>query len=177
MKLEEEKLCALAEEALATFEKISNKATEKLEDSGSNPEESFAAVNTFTSLATNNLANIQDKNRQSYLSLQRAPAIARILVENEEGEKKLYYISRHGSIPLSGDTQLADYNTEIGRLASLPVGEEKQIQLKNRQTTFIVLGRCFFKPARDSLGWQNWGQITVTSNISNSCALPTRLQA
>jgi len=162
-----DELCKLAEDALSTFEKIEAEAKGKLESIPNNPNDSFAAVNTFMSNATGRLSAIQRKNRDGYLALLSEPAIARVCAEDEDGLQKIYYISRNTNIALSGSAQLASYNSPIGRLASLPLGEEKQLRINNENITFYILGKVSFKPNRDSDGWDSAPSQVQDESLGN----------
>lgn len=155
MTTQEERLLALVEESLATFSEIESVAKEKLRISSSDPENSFAAMNTFTSNAVDKLANIQDENRKGYYSLIGEPAVARVLVEDENGEEQVYYISRSSTIPLSGSAKLASYHSDIGRLASLPVGDEQELHIGKQDVIFSVLEKTTYRPYRDVVGWDS----------------------
>lgn len=113
----------MAGETLAQFESIAETAKSKLHDEWTLGSDALANVNTMTSgAATQSLNQISQANRESYLVLRAEPAIARVVVADEEGEEKTYYICR--ATPVSGFSNLASYRAPVGRLASLAIGSE-----------------------------------------------------
>lgn len=132
----------LASEALAQIERIAATAKSKLHDGRALGSDALASINTMTSsLAINNLDQISQSNRESYQVLVKEPAIARVVVIDEEGEEKTYYICR--TTPVSGVPNLASYRAPVGRLASLAIGAE--FTLPNG-TVVEVLERTQLRP-------------------------------
>lgn len=76
---------------------------------------------------------INQANENTYLKLATEPAIARVIVEDEEGKRVAYYFCRadQGMVDLG----VVSYRAPIGRLASLPVGDE---YVRNGQTLVVV---------------------------------------
>ena len=101
MKLVQEiKIAEIAEDTLAQFEKVADAAQKALSKAAPHGGETFASVNTMTSSAVQNLGQISQTNRESYQTLVKEPAIARVVVANEDGQQATYYISR--TTPVSG---------------------------------------------------------------------------
>ena len=126
----------VAGEALAQLESIAETAKSKLHDGRTLGSDALASINTMTSNSViQRLDQISQANRESYQVLVAEPAIARVVVVDEEGEEKTYYICR--TTPVSGFPNLASYRAPVGRLASLAIGAE------------------FTLPAR--LPWPVWG--------------------
>lgn len=131
-----------AGETLGKFEAISEAAKNKLLTSIGVSADLFASINTLTATnAIKNLTVIDQKNRANYQTLSREPAIARVVVENDNGEQETYYICR--TTPLPGLGNCASYNAPVGRMASLPVGEEFILPNKHR---VLVIENAVFKP-------------------------------
>lgn len=141
----------VADEALTQLDSIAAAAKNKLHNvrtMGSNP---FASINTMTSgSAIQNLDQISQANRESYQILATEPAIARVVVTDEEGKEHTYYICR--TSPVSGFSNLASYRAPVGRLASLPVGTE--FTLPNGKVV-EVLERAQLRPAALADGWDS----------------------
>jgi hypothetical protein len=98
-------------------------AMSKLHDGRTLGSDALASINTMTSSsAIQRLDQISQANRESYQVLVAEPAIARVVVVDEDGEEKTYYICR--TTPVSGFPNLASYRAPVGRLASLAVGAE-----------------------------------------------------
>ena len=85
----------VAGEALAQLESIAETAKSKLHDGRTLGSDALASINTMTSSsAIQRLDQISQANRESYQVLVAEPAIARVVVVDEEGEEKSYYICR-----------------------------------------------------------------------------------
>ena len=113
----------VAGEALTQLENIATAARSKLHDGRTLGSDALASINTMTSSsAIQKLDQISQANRDSYQVLAAEPAIARVVVVDEEGEERTYYICR--TSPVSGFPNLASYRAPVGRLASLAIGAE-----------------------------------------------------
>lgn len=150
----------LADEVLGTFAEIATGAEEKLAAAGSVSKFSLASGNTFTGgQAYQNLGDISQINREALDALRREPSIARLVLEGESGERRVVYIARKSSLPLRSGKQLAAYGSPIGRLAELPVGDERNVRLPDGAQVFtliekIILSPCLADSVWDSLGNQ-----------------------
>jgi hypothetical protein len=158
----------LAEEVLAQLGSIAAVAKNKLHDGRTLGSDALASINTMTSSsAVQRLDQISQANRNSYSVLAREPAIARIVVADEEGEELTYYICR--TTPVSGFPNLASYRAPVGRLASLSVGAE--FTLPNGDVVEI-LERAQLRSAPLADGWdsrdtvveaEHFGPLTIES--------------
>lgn len=151
----------VADETLEKFEKIAATAKSNLRDSHAPGPTSLASVNTMTSSsALQRLGQIGHANRESYQILASEPAIARIVVADEEGEQRVYYICR--TAPVSGVTNLASYRAPVGRLASLSVGSE--FTLPNGEVVEVI-ERAQLRPAYLTEGWDSRNTVVEASNF------------
>jgi hypothetical protein len=158
----------VAGEALAQLESIAETAKSKLHDGRTLGSNALASINTMTSSsAIQRLDQISQANRESYQVLATEPAIARVVVIDEEGEEKTYYICR--TTPVSGFPNLASYRAPVGRLASLAIGAE--FTLPNG-TVVEVLERAQLRPNALADGWdsrdtvveaEHFGPLTIDS--------------
>lgn len=158
----------VAGEALAQLESIAETAKSKLHDGRTLSSDALASINTMTSSsAIQRLDQISQANRESYQVLVAEPAIARVVVVDEEGEEKTYYICR--TTPVSGFPNLASYRAPVGRLASLAIGAE--FTLPNG-TVVEVLERAQLRPNALADGWdsrdtvveaEDFGPFTIES--------------
>ena len=158
----------VAGEALAQLESIAETAKSKLHDVRTLGSNALASINTMTSSsAIQRLDQISQANRESYQVLVAEPAIARVVVADEEGEEKTYYICR--TTPVSGFPNLASYRAPVGRLASLAIGAE--FTLPNG-TVVEVLERAQLRPNALADGWdsrdtvveaEHFGPFTIES--------------
>jgi hypothetical protein len=158
----------VAGEALTQLDSIAAAAKSKLQDGRTLGSHALASINTMTSSsAVQRLDEISQANRDSYSVLAREPAIARIVVADEEGDERTYYICR--TTPVSGFPNLASYRAPLGRLASLSVGAE--LTLPNGDVV-EVLERAQLRPAALADGWdsrdtvveaEHFGPFTIES--------------
>lgn len=158
----------VAGEALTQLESIAAAAKSKLHNERTLGFDALASINTMTSSsAIQKLDQISQANRESYQVLAAEPAIARVVVMDEEGEERTYYICR--TSPVSGFPNLASYRAPVGRLASLGIGAE--FTLPNG-TVVEVLERAQLRPAALDQGWdsrdtvveaEHFGPITIES--------------
>lgn len=154
----------LAGETLQKFEQVANEARAKLSAASGVTPDSLANINTLTSGgAVQKLAQISEVNRASYEQLTKEPAISRVVVENEYGNRQIFFICR--TTPILG---MASYRSPVGRLASLPVGEELSLPTG----TVEVRERAQLHPKSTKDGWDsinsviegdNYGPITIES--------------
>lgn len=158
----------IAGETLAQFETISAAAKSRLNDTSALGSHALASVNTMNSAsAVQTLGQISEANRKSYQILAGEPAIARVVVADDAGERRTYYVCR--TTPVSGIPNLSSYRAPIGRLASLEVGSE--FTLPNG-TVVEVLERALLRPNRRAEGWdsrdslvegESFGPVTIES--------------
>lgn len=158
----------VAGEALAQLESIAEASKSKLLDGRTLGSDALASINTMTSSsAIQRLDQISQANRESYRVLVAEPAIARVVVVDQEGEEKTYYICR--TTPVSGFPNLASYRAPVGRLASLAIGAE--FTLPNG-TVVEVLERAQLRPSALADGWdsrdtvveaEHFGPLTIES--------------
>ena len=158
----------VAGEALTQIDSIAAAAKSKLHDGRTLGSDALASINTMTSSsAIQKLDQISQANRESYQVLAAEPAIARVVVVDEEGEERTYYICR--TTPVSGFPNLASYRAPVGRLASLAIGAE--FTLPNG-TVVEVLERAQLRPAAMADGWdsrdtvveaEHFGPLTIES--------------
>jgi DNA polymerase III delta prime subunit len=158
----------VADEALTQLESIATAANGKLHDGRTLGSDALASINTMTSSsAIQKLDQISQANRESYQVLAAEPAIARVVVVDEEGVERTYYICR--TSPVSGFPNLASYRAPVGRLASLAIGAE--FTLPNG-TVVEVLERAQLRPTALANGWdsrdtvveaEHFGPLTIES--------------
>jgi hypothetical protein len=158
----------IADDTLDQFEKVAQAAKDALARGAVAGAGALANVNTLTDTpAIERLAQISAANRASCYALAQEPAIARVVVTDTSGKETTYYICR--ATPVSGVPNLASYRAPVGRLASLPVGED--LKLPNG-TIVTVLERAQLRPAFTDQRWDSrdtiiesdeFGPITVES--------------
>lgn len=157
----------LAEEALEVFRKVSDSAKEALQAAVPNPMNALANLNSLTGPgAVQNLSRIIQENREGYRTLTEEPAIARVGFVDGQGLRQTYFICR--ATPISAVPNLASYRSTKGRLASLPIGGELQVD----GTVLTVVERALFRPSLSDRVWDGlenviqgdgFGPLTVES--------------
>ena len=117
----------IADDTLTQFEKVAQAAKDALARAPAASAGALANLNTLTDTpAIEKLEQIRAANRTSYYTLTQEPAIARVMVIDDSGAQRTYYICR--ATPISGIPNLASYRAPVGRLASIPVGEGSRCQ-------------------------------------------------
>ena len=138
---------SIASDTLETFEAIATAARAKLSERPASPGDVLVNVNVVTSSnAFREFDRITNANRASFRHLLQEPAIARVVAIEHGGRSRTYLICRTSPVPLpDGETQLASYLSPVGRMASLPIGED--IQLPNGDVLEVV-ERATLQPVR-----------------------------
>ena len=171
---DQQHLGSVAEDSLLTFERIASTASTQLEELRRSKSTAVIASNTFTSgAAINSMAQIQHENLASLQVLEYEPAIARVIVADENDRKRTYYICRTAPPVLQGvQSKIASYHSPVGRIASLPVGAEVTIKVDGKPTSFEIVEYARFQPKKLGADWdaqnsvlqgEKFGPITIDS--------------
>lgn len=146
---------ALASEVLDTLNEASTLAKHKL-DASADAGAGLASGNTFTGgEAFRNLKDSSRSIREGWLALTREPAISRLVIEDEQGAQRVLYIARKAGTILPSGTQVANYDTGLGRLAELDVGEEATVPLAGAMQTLTLLKKTALHPRRLETDWDS----------------------
>lgn len=150
-----------ADETLDTFEGVSREAQKKVEGFREDSSNTLSQNPWKSDSADQNLSQIQASLHSDYLKLKFEPAIARVVVEDENDKHKVYYICR--GTPVSGvDAILASYNSPVGRMASLDVGDE--YKLPNGSLVEIVeISRL--RPYKSDGSWDSKDTVLETDSF------------
>lgn len=147
----EQSLKLVAEDTLSQFKKVSDTAQNALNNRPVSAKNVLADPKSFTSdAAIKQFGQISRENRESYTVLEREPAIARVVVADDNGKGSTYFICR--SNPLNILPNLASYHAPVGRLAALPIGDT--LTLPNGRK-LEILERSRLHPGKDSQGWDS----------------------
>jgi DNA polymerase III delta prime subunit len=151
----------VAAESLAMMANVADRAQSELRSNGPGAT-SLASVNTLTSArAVQHLNSINIANLEGNQILIREPAIARVVVLDEDAKERVYYICR--AAPVTGIAGLlASYKAPAGRLASLPIGAE--FRLPNGDL-LEVIERARLRPEMAADGWDSHDTIFETENF------------
>lgn len=150
-----QRLEPLATEVVDKLQTVAGTAQSRLASARPLGIDSLAnAGNTLNSdRAARKLDEVNQANESAYRKLASEPAIARVVVEDDDGKRTAYYFCRaeQGMV----DMGVISYLAPVGRLASLPVGEE----FSNRDgRTLVVVERAQLRPS--SLAGK-WDAFTV----------------
>jgi flagellar biosynthesis GTPase FlhF len=147
---------SIASEAVNLLEIVATKAKKLAKQSQvSSGHGQLSNINSFNNTdAVNNMRDIAHAIQQGYQSLQNEPAIARVTFADGEQTKTLY-IARKSGIKLEGDTKLASYDSPLGHLASLQVGDEANINIGGKLHVLEVLETLTLKPKKTEQGWDS----------------------
>jgi DNA polymerase III delta prime subunit len=141
---------SLALESLEVMGEVSSAAKSKINNAIQQSSASSLAgnINTWTdSSPIKNLDSIKQKNIDDFRTLEREPVIARIVVLTEDDEEKIYYISRTSPAPVDNvKAVFASYRSPVGRLASIPPGDDVSLTIGGKQTYLEVLERTQYHP-------------------------------
>jgi hypothetical protein len=146
------KVRGIAEEALGAFAAISRAAAARLTEPGQTLA-SLAVINQAT--AERVAEGMRQRNDQRLADCQRLrvePAIARLVIADEHDEQETIYISSCGTVDQPA-VKLCSYMSPKGRLASLSVGQGRDIRLPGSTRYFEVLEKVTFQPVEDGSGW------------------------
>lgn len=124
--------------------------------------EAMAWTNTTSATQTAQaLDEINLARMESSQVLAREPAVARVVVLDEQDQQRVYYICR--ATPVSGvPGLLASYKAPVGRLASLPVGDS--FRLPNGEVVEVI-ERTRLRPNKLADGWDSRDSVFEGGNI------------
>ncbi|EGQ7785255.1 ATP-binding domain-containing protein [Vibrio cholerae] len=146
----------IASEAVDVMESVSNAAEEFANRSkASSGHAQLASINAFTDThAVDNMCEISRSIQAGYRALQNEPAIARVRY-HDGVDSKILYISRKSALKLGGDIALASYDSPLGHLASLQVGDETTLNIGGKSVLLEVLETLTLKPQKSTNGWDS----------------------
>ena len=149
-----EELKAIAGEALETFKAISEAAQESLRGQGITLN-ALASINQMTSgKVAAEMRQMNDQRQSDCLKLLREPAIARLVIADEGGNRQTLYISSGGTVgPLP--VAFCSYMSPKGQLAALDIGDGAQIKLPDGLRDFEVLEKISFRPIEADHSWDS----------------------
>lgn len=169
-----EHLKGAAQQSLGVFEKVAGNARSLLGNTGGASLNALASANTFTMERTiKTLGNIERDQHEAYEKLAREPSIARVIAEDEEGNRETFFISRAAApAPFLKGVSFASYRSPAGRLASLTPGDSLDLRRPKGDVVFEVVERALFHPEELPEGWDSrdtlfqteaFGPVTVDS--------------
>jgi UvrD-like helicase C-terminal domain len=140
-----EVLVELAERALSALENIANAASAGL---GQKPSglSAMATINQATAeKVVQSLRDIHQGRELDCRKLMHEPAIARLVIVDDDDNREELYISRAGTVdPVR--LKLCSYLSPKGQLASFSVGDYKSVRLPAGTKNFEVIEKATFSP-------------------------------
>jgi putative zinc finger/helix-turn-helix YgiT family protein len=166
-------LVSIAKHTLEHFEQTATAARTALAAGIQGPSAAaLATVNTLTNdRALRNLMSIGEDQRRDLIRLSQEPAIARVVVRDDQHREQTIFIAR-ASGGRASNALVASYRSPLGRLAAVPVGQEDDIPTPKGVRSFEVLERALLKPAQKAGEWDStnsvvegreFGPLTVVS--------------
>ena len=143
-----DRLKEVAQEVLDSFGRIASSASLTLQQRGLSLAD-LAVVNEAT--AETIAADMRNRNKERVsdcMHLRREPAIARLVVIDEDEQEETLYISPVTTVDAHG-VRMCSYMSQKGRLASLKVGDGMDIALPGGRRWFDVIEKMTFKPVLD----------------------------
>lgn len=148
-----------AQHTLATFNIISDQANEAIKQPGYSSSNILANEQSFNSDTTNNtLTRIQVEKQHNLRSLLSEPAICRIVALDGDGNECTFYICRHSPVDIrlrNYDARLASYKSHIGRLASLPAGDDYIFRHEGEEQYYEIVEKVQLRPVRKENDWDS----------------------
>lgn len=179
LQTQEQHIKDVASHTLAFFEETANTARSRLQAEANASQRSgstnaFATTNTLTNdRAARNLASIYSDLSQELSQLANEPAIARLVLQDQDGKEQVYFIARAGTLLVrTGGALMASYRSPIGRLAALRVGSDEEVSTPAGVRAYELRERATLNPKHDHQGWDSantvihatgYGPLTVIS--------------
>ncbi|MGE3993614.1 hypothetical protein [Pseudorhodoplanes sp.] len=171
---QDDRIADIAQKTLDFFEEAGSAARQALGEERHSGMNVLAAVNTLNAeKALRNLEGINEARRRELRVLSTEPAIARIVAEDENGQRKTYFISRATPHSKARDgSAVASYRAPLGRLAALPVGDDLDVRTPSGVVNLAVVERALLRPAHGNEEWdsvnstvegERYGPLTITS--------------
>jgi DNA polymerase III delta prime subunit len=157
---DKEHLEEVAKNTLDVFSQISADAERTLSDPHTLSAEALSR-NTFTDQEVARTAARHNEDRlRSFQALAEEPSIARIVARDSKGAVETYFITR-ATTPNRTPTgcKVTSSLARVGRIASLPVGDELEIDTPTGTRTLVVLERALLRPSRTDQEWDSQDTI------------------
>lgn len=160
-----EELRAIAREALETFKAISAAARKSLGERGITPN----ALGSFNEMTTSevvaDMRQMNDERQGDCVKLLREPAIARLVITDEDGNRQTLYISSGGTVG-SLPVAFCSYMSPKGQLAALNIGDSRRVKLPRGSSDFEILQKISFKPIEAESGWDSKPAIQYREKLA-----------
>lgn len=156
-------LKSVASEALGAFQTISDAARASLGHRGVSLD-SLAVINASTAENTaREMQGINEERINTCQKLLQVPAIARLVIADENDVRQTLYISPSGTVGKM-PFLFSAYNGPMGRLAPLDIGDSLDIEVKSGVRSYEVCEKLTFRPSQASDGWDAQPAIEFREN-------------
>ncbi len=173
-RMNSDKIRPIAKETLDVFKKIAMAAEAALQNANSGVDSTSIVRNTLTEQETiRTHTRIIQENLEGNRILAREPAIARVVVVDENDQTTTYYFSRAAAAPLPDERlKFASYRSLVGRLAELSIGDVYELPRDGRKIDVEIIEHARFYPSRSNQEWdarnsivegESFGPLTVES--------------
>ena len=159
-KIPLEQIELLAREALQRFDEIATVASNELGSSAPHGSDVLAYPNAAGEA---DVRRRRDEVRKGLRELQKEPAIARVVVIDDNGQKSIWYFCR--ATALTGFEKLAGYRSRTGRMASLPAGSDFEFPNGNRVR---ILEQTTFRPSKRSGAWDSTRTVISVEQVGTA---------
>lgn len=162
--VEMDELKTVAKESLDTFAAISDAAQKALYRRGVSVE-ALASFNPATFERTvADMRQINDQRESDCQKLRQEPAIARLVIADEDDNRETLYISSAGTVDGVGHA-FCSYMSPKGRLAPLGIGDFRNIPLPGGPRYFEICEKITFKPKLLGEGWDSQPAVYFRENL------------
>lgn len=114
-------LAPIAEDVLAKLQEVATIARAWLQNPSALSADTLVP-GSISEAALRNLSQINQKNRSAYQRLSKEPLVSRVVAEDDNGRFHTYFFCRADQG--LAERRVISYLTKLGRLASIPVGDE-----------------------------------------------------
>lgn len=158
--MEEEKrndiVIDISADSIACIESVATDAERALREHRRAGADALITVNTLNDIAqVNRLGEIGDSEKQSLHDLTREPVIARVEYVDEDGNEGAIFVTRGSPRPVEGFKNIASYRSALGRVASLPVGEDFILRIGGKQKSVTVQSSAKLHPRCEDGSWDS----------------------
>ena len=154
----QEQIKALSGDILTILRRIAEEAQTQLQRRNAISADRLAQGNTLnTPETTNNLNRIARDVLENAERLAKEPAVARVVVIDEDENESTYFISRGASsLKSEGNQHYCSHYASAGGLASIPPGETLDLFKGGEIVTLEVVDRVLLQPKETDGGWDSY---------------------
>ncbi|MER8394421.1 hypothetical protein NKH10_21265 [Mesorhizobium sp. M1340] len=170
-----DRIASIADHALRHFAETAERVRQALAEPRPDVANAFASFNAATDGAViNKMGEVTDSRARELRSLLSEPAVARVVAADEDGNRRVYFVSRatpHRS-PSDGSHAVSYNAMPLGRLAALKIGGELEAPSRNGPITLTVIEKTLLTPREIRGEWdsqksvvegEQFGPFTVPS--------------